>query len=916
MTGRGTRFLLFLYPRDWRRRFAHEWSEIVEWRQAHLRDSTLGGFRLFAGLLVDTLRAVPAAYASVIADRIADFVRGRRNRRTQPGGQYRGGRYQAGRVGPGSISGALSQDFRFAVRSLIRNPLFTCAAVSSLALGIGPNTAIFSIVNAVLLHPLPYHQPDRLAIVWNEFPKSGLARLPLSGVELQALQQRANLFEDAGGIWATTRTVLGPDEPATVSAGLITPNFFTVIGVPPALGRTFTRDETGTGVPTGAIVSNEFWRSHLGADPGAIGTSLTVDGADVSVVGIMPAGFKLFFPPDGGIPERLDIYLPLPWELSRLPPDQQFLRVIGRLDEGVDLSAAQRQVATVASGLRQTYPEIAATGDRFSVVPLHAETVRAARPVLLALMGGVGLFLLLASANVASLILARTTTRGREMAVRVSLGASKLRLAQMLVVESALITALGAIAGFWVGTACTDLLWGLRPEGIARIDSVHPDLTVLVFTVGVSAVAGILFGLAPLAQMSALRPIRSLRLGNMLAGRGSVRARKIVTATEIGVALVLLIGAGLMIQTFAKVRSSDPGFEPEGVLTFKVALALRRFPEDEERARLAYELERTLRELPGVEAAGATSHLPFADWANWGGSAAPEGVAEAERDAYFVDHRSITPGYIGAIGARLIAGRDFAEEDDRSSEPSVIIDRTYADRTFPGGGAIGKRLYATRYRDGVFENTWAVVVGVADDVRDRSPSVPSAGQVFWPFAQSARWELTYVVRTVGDPGAILDDVRGAIAGLQRNLAPLDVRTMDEYVADATAQNRFVALLGAVFSSLAFVLGALGLYGVITYSTAQRSQELGIRVVVGARTVDIVKDVVREGVLLGLSGVAIGVVAAFGLTRFLGSLLYDVSPTDPATFIGTSLAFLAIAVCASVGPALRATRVDPLESMRV
>jgi putative ABC transport system permease protein len=588
---------------------------------------------------------------------------------------------------------------------------------------------------------------------------------------------------------------------------------------------------------------------------------------------------------------------------------------VARLRPNVDLVSAQEQVADVAREMRDTYPALASTGDDFSIVPLQDDTVRAARPMLLALLAGVGLFLALASANVASLALARATARSRELAIRTAIGASRARIAQLLIVESAIITGLAAVLGYALGLLSVDLLWSLRPDGISRLESVHLDTTVLAFTAGVSVLAGILFGISPVTHLSTVQPSSSLKLGSSSATRRSRRTRKFVIVVEVAIGFVLLIGAALLMQTLTGLQRADVGFNPEGLLTFKVPLAERRFQTDAERALVASELEHALADLPGVMAVGAVSHLPFASWANWAGSAAPEGVPAQERDAFFVDHRSVSPGYLTAMGARLQSGRWFDDTDTEESEPVIVIDRTYARRLFPDGDATGKRLFATRYRYGNFENTWAVVIGVIEDIRDRSPMQPASGHVYWPFAQSARWELTYVMRTAGDPAERTIDARDAVAGLGRKLAASEFRVMTDYVEEAAAPTRFVALLGGIFAAVAFALAALGLYGVVTYATTQRAQELGVRIVMGAKTIDILKHVLREGLVLGEAGVATGIVAALILTRFLGSLLYGVSPTDPLTFITVAIVFLAITLIASLVPAVRATKVDPLDAIR-
>ncbi|HKJ01071.1 MAG TPA: ADOP family duplicated permease, partial [Longimicrobiales bacterium] len=705
------------------------------------------------------------------------------------------------------------------------------------------------------------------------------------------------------------------DTPVQASAGRVTPNFFSVLGVPPALGRTFGPEGSEGPRPLGVVISYEFWQGAFAGAPDILGRSLRVDGAATDVIGVLPEGFKLLFPPDGSIPERLDVYVALPWNLRNLPAAQQYLRVVGRLAPGMDLTGAQRAVDAVTERVHEVYPELAATGDRFSVHPLHGDVVRAARPVLAALLAGVGLLLLLASANVASLVLARASVRQREMAVRSSLGATRGRLAQLVVLESLVIGLLATVVGLCVGALGSRILWSLRPEGIARIDTVDLDGTVVAFTLTVSLVATLLFGLAPLSALGKAGPAQSLRAADGRSLGAGRRAREWVTVVEVALGMVLLVGASLMGQTLARVGQADLGFSPERVLTFKVSLSERLFPTSEERWEIARGIDRRVSGLAGVAGAGATSHVPLGTWANWAADASPEGVPESGRDAYFADHRSVTPGYFAAIGATLVEGRFFDAGDDGASAPVVILDQAMAERAFPGEDAVGRTLNPSRYVGGGFETTPATVVGVVADVRDVSPARPSGGQLFWPFAQSARWELTWVVRAEDDATALLPRIREEVRAVSPDLAVANVALMDDLRREATGDVRFVALLGGIFSVLALALAALGLYGVVTYVAVQRAPEFGLMMVLGARPRRILGEVLRSGVVLGGAGVAVGTVAAVGLTRFLRSLLYGVSPTDVWTFGGVASFFLVVVLAASLGPALRAVRVDPAAIMR-
>lgn len=876
--------LIHLYPPSFRRRFAEEWRETADWHRDRLQGARAGRIRLAGLLLRDSLAAIPHAYWSVVVERAVSF-------------------------------GSVGHDLRHAVRGLVRSRQFTAAAIASLATGIGANVAIFSVVNAVLLRPLPFPAADRLTIVWNEFASSGQTRLPLSPVQVAELADEPGLFESVGGVWATRATVHGSDDtPTQISAGRITPGFFSVLGVEPAMGRGFTTEGVERPRPLGVIISHELWQGTLGGDPDVLEKTLRVDGAAVNVVGVLPPGFRLFFPPDGSIPERLDMYSALPWDLRQLPAGLHYLRVVGRLEPGVSLPQARESVNAAAARARSLYPELAVTEDRLSIHPLQGDAVRAARPALLTLLAGVGLFLLLAAANVASLVLARASTRQREMAVRSCLGASRLRLGQLVILESLVIGAAATALGLWLGAVGAEALWALRPEGIVQIDTVSLDGTVLAFTLVAAVAATLAFGLAPLGVLGRGEPGRSLRAADGRSVGAGGRTRQWITVGEVAIGLVLLVGAALMGQTVSRLGQADLGFAPEGLLTFQVSISERRFPGDAERAALARDIERRISGLPGVTAAGATSHIPLGRWANWGDPAPPDGTPDDDRDIYFADHRSVTPGFFGAVGATLVEGRVFDDRDREDSSPVVIIDRAMARRAFPDGNALGRILHASRYVDGSFVPTPAVVVGVIEDIRDVSPARPSGGQVFWPFRQSARWELTWALRS-DNHDELLSAVRREVQTVSPDLAVAAVTPMEELVHTATGDSRFVALLGGVFSLLALLLAGLGLYGVISFVAIQRTREYGLRMVLGAERGTILNDVLRDGLKLGSIGVLLGLIAAFGVTRFLESLLYGVSPTDLRTLTAVGMFFLAVALLASLGPALRATRADPMTTMR-
>jgi len=813
----------------------------------------------------------------------------------------------------GSMLTDLGRQLRHGTRSLARSPMFTAAAVAALALGIGANTAIFSVVNAVLVRPPPYEEPDDLAFIWNRLSGFELDRLPLAGVQVMELRGEEAVFDDVGGIWATTLTMSVEGRAVLASSGLVTPNFFSVLGVQPSLGRTFGEDE-GTGTGPTVIVSHGFWTQELGADPDAVGRSVQLEGGSAVVIGVLPPDFKLVFPPAVGIPERLDVYRVFPWEAASYPQGSRFLRTVARLRPGVSMETAHETVRSVADRLRGTYEHMAEAGDDFFAVPLRADAVRSIRSILLVLVGGVAVFLLLTAVNVASLLLSRATTRQRELALRTCLGASRRELVGLSMVEIALLVTAGTALGLALGGWGANALWALRPDGIARVDELGLDPLVLGFTVAAAALAATVAGLAPVTRLRRSEPMLLLRAAG--SSSDSVRARQVITVAEVALSVVLVIGSGLVAQTLVRMESAQLGFEPERVLTFRVGLSQRQFPTDGERAALAQEIEDELVQLPAVLSAGGGSHIPLADWANWSGTAAPEGTPDSELGRFHFDHRSVTPRYLATLGAELVSGRHFQASDLGGSEPVVVVDEALVARAFAGSDPVGRRVIATRYVGGEFEPTAAVVVGVIRNLRDHSPTRESQGQVYWPFAQSARWELTYAVRTGGEPTSLIERVRGLVTAIHPDLGVADVRTLDAYVRESMGETRFTSLLGAVFSTLALALAGLGMYGVMSYSALRRTRELGVRLALGARSEDLFRGVLREGLLLGGVGVLLGLIGAGVMTRYLEAVLYEVDPLEPLVFGGVAVVLLSVAIMASAGPALRTSRLDPVRSLQV
>lgn len=808
------------------------------------------------------------------------------------------------------------RDFAYALRVLRRKPGFTAIAILTLGLGIGINTAVFSVIDAVLLRPLPYRQPESLALIWSNFQKMGASRAPASGVMLREIQNGSRLLKDVAGIWAGNGTITGNGDPEQVKVGWVTSNFMTVLGARPALGRVFQPSEEGFGARRAVILSDGLWRRRFGGDPHIQGQTLRLDGTAFTIVGIMPRDFRLLVPPDANIPASADIFAAFPYDIGAAPADLYYLRLLARLKDGATLDQARQDVDSMARRLRENHPEFRSENLRLDLVPLHHDAVREVRPVLLALFVGAGLVLLIACVNVANLLLTAASGRRTEIAVRASLGASRSRVARQLIAENLVLGLSGGVLGLSLGWIGVPLLLRLRPESLIQLEPAGLNPSILGFTVVACLISTIIFGLTPGIEATRLDLAATLREASRGAGARTRRGSRAVLITcEIALACILLIGTGLMIRTLVSLQRSNPGFDARGVLTFEIAPAGAGYQTDVRRASLVNEFESRLAALPGVEAVGGISHLPLDDYPNWYSPFAPEGVTSAESRNLLADYRAVTPGYFRAMGATLVAGRHFSAMDTASSQAVAIVDELLARTVWPHQSAIGKRITAEHFLNGNFDPRVVVIAGVVRHIRHHSLTRAVRGQIYLPYAQNAREHLSFAVRSSGDPLALAGPVRRELAALDKDLAISKVRPMSEYVATASAPARFTALLASMFGGLALVLASVGLYGVISYSVATRIQELGIRMAVGARPADILALVIREGLAFTGAGLLLGVAGAIPLARRLDALLYGVTPFDPIAW-GVVLSVMpAVAFIACLQPARRAAAGSPLDAMR-
>ena len=807
------------------------------------------------------------------------------------------------------------QDLRYALRALAKNPGFAAVALLTLALGIGANTAIFSVINAVLLRALPYPEPQSLVAIRGTNDKTGEFGRALSYPDFEDLRARSKSFEALAVTDNTSLTLSGTGEPVHLNAGVVSADLFRTLRVTPRLGRAFLPedDQPGTRV---VLLSDRLWRQRFGADTGIVGRGVTLNERSYTIVGVLPPGFQ--FPPSA---EPYDLWLTIAVDRVADEGDKaitehrgaHFLEATGRLRPGVSLAQANAETATISAALAKQYPDTNLhLGMRLE--PALDAMVGEVRPALWVMLGAVGLVLLIACANVANLLLARTTARQREVAVRAALGASRARLLQQLLTESLLLALAGAVPGVLLASWATNFLAKVPSLDIARLSETSVDWRTLLFTLGATLLTAGVFGLVPALYASRVTLTGSLREGGRGGGEsaGSSRLRGLLVVMEVTLALVLLVGSGLLIQSMVRILRVPPGFDPQGVIAFELDLPGTRYGKPEQSAQFFRELLPRLAAQPGVVAASAIMPLPFSDNAmrtsfQIEGRPVPEG--EEPRTSF----RMVGLDYFQTMRIPLVAGRVFSSRDSRDAAPVVIINQTFARQYFPNENPIGKLI-----KPGMSDHGKPVmreIVGVVGDVRHRALWRESGPETYAPYDQVAMGGMTVVVRAAGDPQLLLSTLRRQVQTLDSQLPLYGVRTLDQYISGSVAQRRFITLLLGTFGGVALLLAVIGLYGVMSYSVSRRTQEIGIRVALGANASDVLRLVVGQGLRLTLLGIALGCLCALGTARFLASLLFGVSGTDPVTFLAVSVIFLAVALAACSIPARRALRVDPLVALR-
>jgi len=791
----------------------------------------------------------------------------------------------------------LRLDVGHAFRAFRRSPGFAALVTLILALGIGTSTAVFSVVNGVLLRPLPYDHPERIAYLWQSW--NGIeGRVNVSVPELRDYEAGATSLEAVGG-FVTAGTSLGDSlQPERIEMALVTPGFFEVFQVRPTVGRVFSAEEAQVPFAVYGLLSDRLWRQNFGGEPGIVGSTVLIGGRRVDVVGIMPPRFDF--------PRGVDIWRPLVLS-GGVAQDRsrRFIDVVVRTKPGVTMAA----VGTDVQAAEQRVPEHAV--DVTTLVPLQDEMVGPVRDALTLLLGAVGLVLLIACANVANLLLARATGREREMAVRAALGASRSRLFRQLLAESFTLALAGAVAGLGMAALGMAALRRFGAGRIPRLEEISLDAPVLGFTVLASLLTGALFGLAP-----ALSAVRAAVSGVLKGARGTAarrtrRARSVLVVAELALALVLAVGASLLIRSFTRLRGVELGFREDHLLTFQVGLPFAVYPEREQRIRFFDELLARLRTLPGVALGGATSILPVS-----GENASSSAIAEGRQtEVRFpeADVRTVTPGYLESLEVPLLRGRMLEERDGADSAHRVaLVNRALAEALWPGQDPLGRRFSVNAPPD---RPEWREVVGVVVDIRHGRLEAPPRVAMYEPHRASGDGTMALVLRTGSDPVEAVPAVRAAVRALDPTLPVYAVRTMEEHLGESLAVRRFHVFLVGMFSVVAICLAGAGLYGVLAYTVGQRTVEIGVRMALGARRDQVVWMMVGEGVLLAALGIVIGAAGAFAATRAIAGLLYGVSPADPAAFIGTAGLLLLVAVAASWIPARRAARIQPVTALR-
>ncbi len=807
------------------------------------------------------------------------------------------------------------QDLRYGIRMLMKNPGLTFVIVLSLAIGIGANSALFSVTSTLLLKPLPYAHPERLAILWLRSPGIGIPQDWPSPGQYHDIKTQNHVFDETAIAIGDGYTLSGLSKALRVDGIEASSTLLPMLGVKPMLGRILTADEDRPGKPDTVVLTYGLWKRAFGGDPNLLGRSITLNGKPRTVVGILPREFRLsheVIPVIGGI-DKAEVFIPLPMdakeELDYGPEDYN---VLARLKPGVTMQQAQADISIIAARLREEKHR-----DRtftISVVPLMEQVVGDVRGAVLILLGAVALVLLIACTNVANLLLARSSGRQKEIAVRTALGAGRGRLVMQLLTESVLLSLLGGVAGLGVAALSLYVVQKIHPGNIPRLDEIGMDFRVMAFTLAISLLTGIVFGLAPALRASRVDLNSTLKAGGRTSHSGGLnvkhdKLRGALVIAELAVSLTLLAGAGLLIRSFVHLLSVPPGFNPEGIISMHVAAGGPKYKERPKRVQFYDDLAERVRSLPGVTAFGATSVLPLTPSIGWGGMQIEGYVPPKDAPELQVDKRSATPDYFRTMSIPLLQGRFFTPADTDKSQPVVLIDQKMADRFWPKGDAVGKRI-----RQGEKE-PWLTIAGVVGVVKQYGLDIDTKMVTYFPYAAWGNGEMFVVAHTTGDPAVLANSIVEQVHSIDADVPVFEIATMQQRVHDSVARQRFAMTMLGAFAGFAMILAAVGIYGVMSFLVTQGTSDIAIRMALGAQRSSILSLVLQQGMALALLGIAAGLAGALSLTHVMNGLLFGVNATDPVTFAGVAVLLTMVALSACYFPARRAMRVDPMVALR-
>ena len=798
------------------------------------------------------------------------------------------------------------QDVRYALRTSLKSPGFAFVALLTLALGIGANTAIFSVVNGVMLRPLPYRDADRLVVLWEKMKQTDT--LDLAPDDFVEYRERMQSFEQFAASQNQGFTLTGGDEPLRLEGAEVSANLFTLLGVEPALGRGFLADEDKPGAERVVVLSHALWQRRFGGDPKVLNQTVTLNGESRTVVGVMPSTFQ--FPPPlwrGNTTEaNRELWVPL--AVDEMPGrNSHGLLAIGRLKDGVSAEQARAEAETIS---RQRDEKTRASHDGIgaNLLLLHEQVVRRVRPALLILLGAVGFVLLIACANVASLLLIRAAARQKEIAIRAALGAGRLRIVRQLLIESLLLALPGGALGLLLAEWGNSFLIKLGANSIPRSDQVGLDGRVLLFTLGVSLATGVLFGLVPALKASSPNLTDALKESGRSASGGTNRLRSALMVAEVALALVLLVGAGLLIKSFWQLQQVNPGFDVANLLLMETTLPATKYADETQQTAFYRHALEKLSAMPGIASVALVNNPPLSGRRGVDAFAI-EGRAEATglSDTPLADYRSISPAYFQAMGIRVLEGRAFTAADDSNAPSVAIVNEATVRRYFSGENPVGKRIR--------IKNQWREIVGVVGDIRQSGLDEEAATHMYLPYFQVPQGRMGWVMRTTAEPLSVVASVRSRIYEVDPDQPVYNLRTMERVLSESVSQRRLNMLLLGVFAATALLLALVGVYGLISNSVTQRTREIGIRMALGAQKGDVLRLIIKQGMMLTVTGIVVGLATALAVTRYLSSLLHEVNDKDPLTFATISLVVAIVALFACYLPARRATKVDPLIALR-